>query len=119
MPRAPRTCATPECTAPAHNGNRCEPHRLAQRKASDARRPTARQRGYDARWERTRATHLRLEPNCRSCGRPGRHVDHIDGGGPLAPNGHDHANLQTLCASCHSRKTATVDGGGWGGTVRF
>ena len=115
MPRAPRTCV--DCKGTAHNGNRCEDCRLKRARTTDRRRPTANQRGYDKRWQQTRAEHLRREPNCRSCGKPGRHVDHIDGAGPLAPNGHDHANLQTLCHSCHSTKTATVDGGGWGGTA--
>jgi 5-methylcytosine-specific restriction endonuclease McrA len=26
----------------------------------------------------------------------------------------DSNNWQTLCVSCHNRKTATEDGGGWG-----
>lgn len=72
-------------------------------------RPSARARGYDSAWARIRAEHLRLQPTCCSCGRPGAHVDHIQ---PRAQGGSDeHANLQTLCASCHSRKTATQDGG--------
>ncbi|MEW6383526.1 MAG: HNH endonuclease [Pseudomonadota bacterium] len=35
------------------------------------------------------------------------HVDHIDGD----PNNNATTNLQTLCVSCHSRKTAREDGG--------
>lgn len=117
MPRPPRACAEPGCGQPAwHPHNRCEPHRLAQRKANDQHRPNARARGYDARWQRTRAAYLAAHPLCAHCGKPGQHVDHIDGGGPLAPNGHDPTNLQTLCAPCHSRKTNAHDGGGWGGT---
>lgn len=49
---------------------------------------------------------------CQDCGRlAGRkgeaHVDHRDGN----PANNDPVNLQTLCASCHSTKTATRDGG--------
>lgn len=73
------------------------------------RRPGARARGYDAEWERVRAAHLRDHPDCRRCGQPGQHVDHII---PLARGGtHDPANLQTLCHSCHSMKTVALDGG--------
>lgn len=74
-----------------------------------ARRPSAAAQGYDAEWRRIRAEHLAQFPNCVSCGRPGSHVDHRI---PLKQGGtHDHSNLQTLCAGCHSRKTASQDGG--------
>lgn len=44
----------------------------------------------------------------RVCGRKGEaHVDHIDGDS----GNNQMANLQTLCAPCHSRKTAKEDGG--------
>ena len=40
---------------------------------------------------------------CQGCGDHGHHVDHIT---PLAEGGtHDPDNLQTLCTSCHGRKT--------------
>lgn len=118
MPRAPSVCTTKGCTAPApHGQSKCDTHRLEQRRAHDQRRPSARQRGYDSRWERTRAEHLRLEPNCRMCGKPASPVDHIDGLGPNGPRGHDHDNLQSLCTPCHSVKTNRSDGGGWGTTA--
>lgn len=114
-PRAPRVCATPGCTAAAHDGNRCADcttrRRAATRKPDT--RPSAAARGYDAKWRRTRAEHLRLEPTCRVCGAAATHVDHIDGQGPLGPRGHDHDNLQSLCAADHNRKTNRHDGGGW------
>ncbi|TDD47945.1 HNH endonuclease [Saccharopolyspora elongata] len=51
-----------------------------------------------------KAEHLRLEPNCRGCGRPAEQVDHIL---PLAKGGamFDHANAQSLCGPCHNVKT--------------
>jgi 5-methylcytosine-specific restriction protein A len=52
---------------------------------------------------------------CRVCLTPvgmSGHVDHIV---PKAHGGTDDSgNLQTLCRSCHSSKTATEDGGGFG-----
>jgi len=53
----------------------------------------------------------REEPICRRCRRePSAEVDHII---PLSLGGErlDRANLQPLCKTCHSRKTATEDGG--------
>ena len=115
-PRAPSVCTTPGCTRPAPPGqSRCDQcitrRRSATRKPDT--RPSAAARGYDAKWRRTRAAHLRMEPTCRVCGAAATHVDHIDGQGPLGPRGHDHANLQSLCAADHNRKTNRHDGGGW------
>ncbi len=44
---------------------------------------------------------------CKKCGGYGNEADHVDG------NDADHRddNLQTLCRSCHSEKTATENGG--------
>lgn len=64
-----------------------------------------------AAWQRLRKAHLSFEPMCRACaemGRahPGKHVDHvvpISAGGEPFP-GHD--GLASLCAPCHSAKTA-------------
>ncbi len=72
-------------------------------------------RYYDtARWKRLRAMVLAREPLCVSCLASGRTVtatcvDHIL---PLNKGGTNHeGNLQGLCAGCHSKKTATNDGG--------
>ena len=56
---------------------------------------------------------LRAHPLCSvdDCNAAATDVDHIV---PLAEGGNDSAeNLQTLCHSHHSRKTAIEDGG-WG-----
>ena len=79
-------------------------------------RPSSCARGYDRTWQRLRSAHLAEHPLCVECERQGRlagatQVDHVrphrgDDGLRLDPG-----NLQSLCDSCHSRKTATEDGG--------
>ena len=58
-----------------------------------------------AKWKKVRDLQLKQEPLCRMCGRPATLVDHIveirDGGAKL-----DFSNLQSLCHSCHNKKTA-------------
>lgn len=64
-------------------------------------------------WERTRKFVLaRDNAICAHCGKPATDVDHIvparkvlEAGG----NFYDTENLQALCKSCHSRKTAIED----------
>lgn len=112
MPRAPKLCTTKGCTSGATPGHsKCETHRLEARRTSDARRPNARQRGYDKTWERTRASYLAAHPYCEcGCGKRSTDVDHIDGLGPNGPLGHDPSNLQALAHGCHSRLTAQHNG---------
>jgi hypothetical protein len=67
-------------------------------------RPSSSARGYGANWQKLRLMVLAAEPLCRHCSRPGLDVDHIL---PLASGGtNDRNNLQVLCHSCHSAKTA-------------
>lgn len=71
-------------------------------------RPTAAQRGYDTRWQRTRRRFIRTHPTCEwpdGCTSPAEDVHHLDGQGPHGPQGHDPANLQALCHSHHSTVT--------------
>jgi 5-methylcytosine-specific restriction protein A len=91
----------------------CGKHRAITKRAYDRRRPGARARGYDARWEATRAAYLAEHPDCAQCGAPTTDVDHLDGQGPLGPAGHDPLNLRALCHSCHSARTARDQPGGW------
>jgi 5-methylcytosine-specific restriction protein A len=57
-----------------------------------------------AAWRGARKRHLREHPHCMVCAQPANIVDHIlsraEGGADLDP-----ANLQSLCRSCHGRKT--------------
>lgn len=68
----------------------------------------------DPRWLRIRARQLGREPLCRTCKQngtttPATEVDHVDG---KAADPHDYRdeNLQSLCNSCHSVKTALENG---------
>ena len=79
-------------------------------------RPSSYAQGYDKRWHRLSRWYRRRHPICAdpfgvhgSRCEPGAHVDHIV---PLTRGGtNDESNLQTLCVSCHSRKTVLFDGG--------
>jgi 5-methylcytosine-specific restriction protein A len=60
---------------------------------------------HDPRWRRLKAAQLKAQPNCARCGNPGSSIDHLiphRGDEALA---FDPGNVQTLCASCHNRKT--------------
>ncbi|MBP7336877.1 HNH endonuclease [Niveispirillum sp.] len=111
----PKPCAHPGCGALVHS-RYCAAHQRAERAASDARRPSARERGYGSKWERARAEFLACNPWCVRCKEAGRqvqasHVDHI-----TPHRGDDRlfwsrSNWQALCRPCHSSKTAAEDGG--------
>jgi 5-methylcytosine-specific restriction endonuclease McrA len=76
-------------------------------------RATTAERGYAGDWPKIRARHLAQFPDCTVCGDKANHVDHI---ASRARGGTDYeGNLQSLCHSCHSRKTAKYDGA-WGRT---
>ena len=74
--------------------------------ASDRQRTRAMHTG-SAAWRRLRQrVLLRDRYRCRGCGLVGDQVDHIDNDS----HNNDMANLQTLCHSCHSTKTAKEQG---------
>ncbi|MGW1057609.1 hypothetical protein [Micromonospora rubida] len=123
MPRALKTCSTPGCPELVRTG-RCP---TCQANA-EARRGTARQRGYDRQHEtRFRAKVLRRNPLCvcettghhhgAQCLRPSSVADHhplsrrelVDAG--LDPNDPRHG--RGLCEGCHNRHTSEAQPGGW------
>ena len=80
----------------------------------DAKRESSHARGYDARWRKARLSFLADNPLCVHCAPrvvAAKEVDHI------VPHRGDYdlfwdqENWQGLCSVCHSRKTATEDGG--------
>jgi 5-methylcytosine-specific restriction protein A len=118
MKAAPKPCTYPGCGALVDVGSRCAKHVQQVRRESDARRGSARHRGYTSAWDKARAAYLRRHPLCRIHEASGQLVaatvvDHI------VPHKGDRSlfwdsdNWQPLCKSCHDRKTATEDGG-WG-----
>lgn len=76
----------------------------------DVERGNAHRRGYGRRWRKLRDAYLAEHPLCEICESKGRLVaatlvDHIQ---PIRLGGEDEwRNLQSLCASCHAKKTAT------------
>ena len=86
------------------------------RKARDRARPNANARGYcSVIWRRFRAVQLSQSPLCVICQAAGRLtaadcVDHIRPvSGPDDVRFLDFGAVQSLCFTCHSRKTATED----------
>lgn len=75
-------------------------------------------RGYGTRrWKEYRKRYQISNPWCAECLKSGkevpmRDIDHIiPVSGPFDPLFWDQTNHQPLCHSCHSRKTASEDGG--------
>ncbi len=111
---APRVCG--KC-GQAHKFKSC-PHCYPKERAeAESRRPNAYRRMYGPEWQSLRKlVALRDGYQCRQCGRlcyrkGDMHIDHIV---PHKGNPDlfwDLDNLQVLCASCHSTKTAKEDGG--------
>jgi 5-methylcytosine-specific restriction protein A len=98
------------------DSGRCGEHRVVARREADAARPTARQRGYGARWEKARKAWLAAHPLCALCERHGRIkgagiVDHIRPHRGDMGLFWDSTNWQSLCKPCHDIKTAREDGG--------
>lgn len=96
----------------------CETH-MSHEYDYDKHRPSSFNRGYNTNWQKARLHHLSQHPWCEHCLQkglrtPATDVDHIiphKGDMELFWDTH---NWQSLCKSCHSRKTITEDMGEWG-----
>jgi 5-methylcytosine-specific restriction enzyme A len=91
-----------------------KPIRAKAREHSEIQRGTAHSRGYTYRWGKARARHLQEQPLCAHCLKAdkvtaAREVDHIKPHRGDMTLFWDRDNWQSLCKSCHSRKTATED----------
>ena len=71
--RAPRICG---CGHRIASGERC-PCERRRKSEADSRRPSARERGYDSKWETERAAYLKAHPKCVRCPATATVVDHI------------------------------------------
>lgn len=111
-----RPCtADPRCPELGAGGP-CATHRAHRQRATEQRRGTSRARGYSRRWADYSRWFLVGHPLCVRCEKAGRVTasaltDHIEPhrGDPV--KFWNPANHQALCWACHSRKTATEDGG--------
>jgi 5-methylcytosine-specific restriction enzyme A len=101
---------------PIHRDPRIEAARREQRREYNHRRGSASKQGYGQRWRKLAKWFKSKNPLCAdpfgvhdNLPVPGTEVDHII---PRSRGGtDDESNLQCLCASCHSRKTAAEDCG--------
>jgi len=110
---AKKECAHPRCPDVVPSGQRhCTKHKRAEVKQYERGRGSSSERGYDRKWQKIRAVIIARDPVCKACNRkPTTDVDHIT---PRRRGGTDaESNLQGLCHTCHSSKTATEDGR-WG-----
>lgn len=81
-----------EADKPKHNWSKSSAARASQK------------RPYDKEHIRIRRELIAEDPNCRRCGKPGSHADHIIAiclGGETIPK-----NMTLLCAPCSRSKTA-------------
>jgi 5-methylcytosine-specific restriction protein A len=90
----------------------CEQHAHLVQQRTDSHRPSAAKRGYGRRWRKLRSMFLSTNPLCAD-------PFNVHGGYPSVATDVDHIlplthggsntwdNLQALCTSCHSRKTAS------------
>ena len=120
-----KPCAAPACGALVRGVRYCPKHEHLIKvvtRQHDERRESSAQRGYSYKWQQARKGFLAKHQLCVACLADGlvvasTDVDHI------IPHKGDkdlfwtRSNWQALCHPCHSRKTATEDGG-WGNTIK-
>lgn len=109
----PVPCRHPGCPELVREGSYCTNHAPLHRQQNGGRQASEAWHGlyYTAAWRELRQIQLIKEPFCRMCAADGRRVyatdvDHIrpHRGDPALFS--DAGNLQSLCHSCHSKKTA-------------
>ena len=113
MPKAPRKpCSYSGCPELTFSPTGyCEQHRKKRHKEyTKYNRDPDESKYYKSKaWKQLRAAQLFTAPNCKICGQSATVADHIR---PRKSGGTDALdNLQSLCNSCASIKTAKQDGG--------
>ncbi|RFB28226.1 HNH endonuclease [Brevibacillus sp. VP] len=113
--RSSKPCMFPRCPE-LTEGQYCIKHKKDTGQKYNRERGTSSQRGYDSRWRKARKSFLSSNPLCVHCKEQRKLtaatvIDHI-----IPHKGDmvlfwDENNWQSLCASCHNRKTAREDGG--------
>ena len=103
-----RPCAERGCPTLVERG-RCAAHAGQQRRQIDARRGSARERGYSHAWDVASKAHLRAHPLCYYCGILGRVVaaqcvDHATPHKGDETLFWDEANWRSACLSCNNSK---------------
>ena len=107
MMRPQHFCAAPGCNVLIDAGSRCARHMTEKRRWADAAKPAHSMLYKDARWRNASRLHRARQPLCVACGGLGVVTDHI------VPHKGDIAlfwqsdNWQTLCVTCHNRKSRT------------
>ena len=102
MTRPPHLCT---CGKIVPHGALCAcqvASRRARNARHDARRPSARQRGYDRQWEQARLDFLAQHPCCAMCGQPATVVDHVTPHRGDKTLFWDRSNWQALCTHHHN-----------------
>lgn len=105
------------CELHKKSGNEREARFIKERESKRVRYAgSSSERGYGYRWKKLRDRFIAKHPHCVECLKQGimtlaTDVDHIvpHRGDPALL--YDENNLQSLCKSCHSKKTAREDGG--------
>lgn len=106
--RIERPCRAFMCPNTTSNSNGyCDEHQGMARE----QRGSARQRGYDRRWEKFRAAYLKEHPLCVDCLKenrliPATEVHHIQKLAEYPELKYVENNLMALCHKCHSKRTA-------------
>ena len=109
--RIKHSCSWQGCGALIeYNERYCKKHKKLNNILINIKRNNIRQYWSSWEWRKIRNEFLRKNSICAICGNEAAEVDHIV---PVRLGGtNDESNLQALCKSCHSRKTAKE--GRWG-----
>ena len=106
-PRASKACPQPACPHVIPPGGACPDHP----RRPWAGRGTARDRGYDAEYERNRKRVLAEETHCARCGGPGRADDQAGHKMPRSEGGpNSRENLQREHRRCNQAEGASLGG---------